>query len=174
MKEYQRYLNSLSSFKHGSFPGFLWKYLRFSSGEKQIEENDEKTKIGKEGNKCWLEFEAVTEDDFSTPVVLVVDGVRHEAKIEKEEEEIKESPSPKEPAPAEEPKTEEKKSLNPAVKPIDPETGEEIDIDLDDPQTQKAATKIQVTFFSCISSTLAHGLCEDLGPLNRFYGKQYS
>ena len=97
-------------------------------------------------------MESVTEDLFSTPVVLVADGVRHEAKIEKDEEEItdsvgvKENPSPKEVAPTEEPKTEEKKSLNPAVKPIDPETGEEIDIDLDDPQTQKAATKIQVTY----------------------------
>ena len=110
----------------------------------------------------------MTEDLFSTPVVLVADGVRHEAKIEKDEEEInsqavgmEESPSPKEVAPAEEPKTEEKKSLNPAVKPIDPETGEEIDIDLDDPQTQKAATKIQVTFSWSLTLTLVYGLYEE-------------
>ena len=160
----------------------IWKFFYlFSSGEKQIEENDEKTKFGKDANKCWLEFESVTEDLFSTPVVLVADGVRHEAKIEKDEEEIdsqavgmEESSSPKEVAPAEEPKTEEKKSLNPKVKPIDPETGEEIDIDLDDPQTQKAATKIQVTFPWCLTPTLAQGLWEDRESQNRFYANQYS
>ena len=78
---------------------------------------------GKDGRNCWFEIKSVTEKHFSQTVALIVDGTRYEAKIEN---------------------AEAKKSLNPVKKPIDPETGEEIDIDLDDPKTQKAATKIQV------------------------------
>jgi len=144
-------------------------------GDRKID-GDDKIAIGKEGQVQWLQFNAVEESNFAETVALVVDGKRNEAKLLKTEEAAPEPPKeepkpepPKEEAkpeppkeepkpepPKEEPKKEEVKKEEPkTAKPefdaqgrkiAYDENGEVIDIDLDAPETHKAAVKIQSVF----------------------------
>jgi len=74
--------------------------------------------MGCDGETQWIDIKNISEDDFSKNICLNVDEIRHEAKLLKVDQNNNSAKNGK--------------------------TEEVIDIDLTDPATEKAATKIQV------------------------------
>ena len=115
---------------------FLLIYNCLLKGDRKIE-GDDMISVGRDGDTQWLQINAINSANFMQTITFDLDGEQSEAKLEQAtSKDANNNPAPKTAAA-------QVVGAFGAAKPVE----EEIDIDLNDPEVGKAATKIQVQYY---------------------------